>query len=505
MRILSAPRNVWCEPPVTTAGVLVDGDDYYRALYAAAAEAQHYILLAGWQFDSDACLLRGEEAQSAALPVTLLAFLDALCARNPDLHVYILAWDFHVVFALEREFMQAQRFNWTTNDRLRFMFDDNHVDGASHHQKFAVIDGELAFLGGLDLCDQRWDDRGHTVPNPLRSSRGTPHKPFHDLQAYIVGHEAVGAITSLFAARWAAAGGGPLALPTAAPRLAGYAPTGATALPTARVALSRTDPRGYPEGTPDRREIFTLYADAIDRAQRLIYIETQYLSSKDLGEVLMQRIRAPGRSALDIAIVINHQAQTIKEEIAIGLAQAKVIAELRHAATGTEHRLGIYYTVPATEDDSEPDSATYIHSKMMIVDDRLLTVGSANLTNRSLGIDTELNVTVESETDGDDLGRAIYRLRHELISEHLGLEDFGPAEDRRLVDALCDLAARREGRLRIHPSPTDEERAALAVIDPQQLPFDPDAYETHDHTKSIFVDGLGVLWRRISGCDASQG
>ena len=55
--------------------------------------------------------------------------------------------------------MQELLFNWSTDERLTFRFDSSHVDQGSHHQKFAVIDGQLAFLGGLDLCDHRWDDR----------------------------------------------------------------------------------------------------------------------------------------------------------------------------------------------------------------------------------------------------------------------------------------------------------------------------------------------------------
>jgi phospholipase D1/2 len=50
----------------------------------------------------------------------------------------------------------------------------------------------------------------------------------------------------------------------------------------------------------------------------------------------------------------------------------------------------------------------------------------------------------------------------------------------------------------LHPSPTDEERTALEVIDPQQLPFDPSALEARDEDKSIFVGGLGPLWKRLT-------
>ena len=117
------------------------------------------------------------------------------------------------------------------------------------------------------------------------------------------------------------------------------------------------------------------------------------------------------------------EAETLKEEVAVGLAQAKVIADLRKAAEGTHHRSASTTRCPETDGDGEPESATYIHSKLMIVDDRFLTVGSANLTNRSMCVDTELNVSVETDDPGDALGRSIAHARQSLIAEHLGVSD----------------------------------------------------------------------------------
>ena len=496
-RILSPGRNLWCEEPVQRAGLLIDGSDYYRAFYAAAQKARRYILLSGWQFDSDACLLCGEEAEAATLPVTLLKFLDSLCERTPELQIYMLAWDFHVVFAIEREWVQTMVFEWTTNERLRFRFDSNHVEKGCHHQKFAVIDGELSFLGGLDLCDHRWDTRRHLDKNPLRVSRGEPHKPFHDVQAYLVGREVGSRLGELFKARWQAAGGEPFELPERGEASFddAYIPEDAVPLAAARVALSRTDPHGAPTGTEKCREVCDLYLDAIAGARRSIYIETQYFSSREVGEALVRRMGARFEPPLDIVIVLNMRAETLKEEVAVGLAQAKILDDLRKGAAGTEHALGIYYTVPAHEGEGEPERATYIHSKLMIVDDRFFNVGSANLTNRSCSVDTELNATFETEDPSDALGRSICAARLGLMAEHLGLTDLECGED--IVAKLDERAVRRECRLRIHPSPDEKQRAILNVIDPQDLPFDPDAVEDEDDDRSIFIHGLGKLWRRL--------
>jgi phosphatidylserine/phosphatidylglycerophosphate/cardiolipin synthase-like enzyme len=502
VRILEVGRNVWCERPISSVGLLVDGEDYYRAFYEAAQRAERYIVMVGWQFDTDACLLCGEEARQAELPVKLLEFLDTLTQRRPELCIYILAWDFHAVFSLERQWLQELRINWSTNDRLKFMFDDHHHDEGAHHQKFVVIDGRLSFLGGLDLCDQRWDDRKHKDPNPLRESRGAHHKPFHDIQAYLLGTEVAQELAKLFTSRWLAAGGEAVELPCLPALDERYEPVGAVPLSAARVSLSRTDIHGLPNGAAKCREIAELHLDAIARAERLVYIETQYFSSEEIGSALVERLaRGP---ALEVVVVLNMKAETFKEEVAVGLAQAKVIMDLRRAAAGTEHRLGVYYTVPATEDGSEPERATYIHGKLTIVDDRWLTIGSANLTNRSTSVDSELNVSIETEDLDDEMAASIRSARESLIDEHLGIEPHESFAPSGLVSRLDELARAKRGRLRLHPSPTEKERRALEVIDPQRLPFDPSALESRDEDKSIFVGGIGGLFKRLTSSAKAQ-
>jgi hypothetical protein len=119
-----------------------------------------------------------------------------------------------------------------------------------------------------------------------------------------------------------------------------------------------------------------------------------------------------------------------------------------------------------------------------------------------MGLDTELNVSVETTDPGDPLAAAIRSLRRGLIAEHLGDAKFD--ETSGIVAALDDRARRREGRLRLHPSPTEQELTALAVIDPQALPFDPAAPESHDRDRSLFVGGLGALWTLLTTRDGAQ-
>jgi phosphatidylserine/phosphatidylglycerophosphate/cardiolipin synthase-like enzyme len=471
--ILAAGRNLWRRVAVEDSRVIVDAADYYRAFYAAAERAQRSIVISGWQFDRGVELLRGSDA--AGHPQTkLLAFLDDLCRRKPALHIHLLAWDFNLIFALEREWMQRLWFHYATNERLTFRFDDAVAEQGSHHQKFAVIDGREAFVGGIDLCEARWDDRAHLTDNPLRLSRGEPAKPYHDLQAHLIGPEIGAALTELFVTRWTRAGGPALALGTIAvsPVLPVPPVVPCVCLGPGQVALSRTDP--VPE--PGRvREVEHLFVDAIRAAERLIYIETQYFSSSRIRDALVERLLDRRRPRLEIVVIVNPRAEAWKEELAVGLRQAANLEQLRAVAVETGHALGLYYSLSAGAGAAQ--RTTYIHSKMMLVDDRFLTVGSANLTNRSMEVDSELHAAWEAAADDTRLCRGIRRLRVGLLAEHAGLA--GPVAIRSLLPitglvARLDALTERPGaRLCRHGPPSEEQQTMLAVVDPEELPFDP--------------------------------
>ncbi len=472
--IVDLGRNAWRQTIARDSGVLIDAADYYRAFYESARAARHYVLMSGWQFDSGVPLLRGDDVPAGA-EVRFVPFLNGLCEANPDLHVYILAWDFHVVLGLEREWLQRIYFHWTTNSRFRFVFDDCPVDGGSHHQKFVIVDGTHAYVGGMDTCEARWDDRRHRGDNPLRTSRGAPQKPYHDVQAWLAGSRVTADLAELFWARWTSCGGGDRPALPSAPDTAAR-PRGLLPIGGGRVAISRTQPSADEHGI---REVEHLFVDAIAAAERLVFIETQYFSSRRIRDALIERMERADGPRLDIVVLVNERAEALKEELAVGLRQAQNLDLLRDAAAKSGHRLGLYYSV--CDGPTDDFRCTYIHSKILAVDDRFLTVGSANLTNRSMGIDSELHVTWEALGTGRDdrrLARAIRHVRVSLLAEHGGLEGFRSirsiARSERLVERLDALAAIPGARLQRHGPPTPAQEAAMKVVDPTTLPFDPD-------------------------------
>jgi phospholipase D1/2 len=469
--ILRPGRNVWRATEAQASGVIVDAADYYHAFYWAARGARRSILISGWEFDRAVPLLRGADVPPGA-EVRFLKFLNGLCQSNPRLHVCLLAWDFHIVLAGEREWLQRVFFHWMTNERLHFRVDDSPVAGGSHHQKFVVIDGCLAFLGGIDLRDACWDDRRHLAVNPDRHSRGQPHKPYHDVQVYLAGGSAPLALEQYFFQRWQRAGGTLPPLPPPARAGIDSPPRGALVLGPTKLGLSRTQPstRG-----PMICEIEHLMDDAIADARQLIYIETQYFSSQRICDALLRRMRHASRR-LQIVVVVNERAEALKEEVAVGFRQLENIETLRRVAAETGQTLGCYFPLAAGSAERGPEP-TYIHSKLMIVDDRFLTIGSANFTNRSMGIDSELHASWEASDSDATLQRRIRRIRVSLLAEHCGVS--ARSDVRRLVSMdglvgrLDAIAGRSDLRLRSHSWPSAIQRRILGTIDPQSLPFDP--------------------------------
>jgi phosphatidylserine/phosphatidylglycerophosphate/cardiolipin synthase-like enzyme len=428
--------------------LLVDACDYYRVFYDCAIRAQETIELAGWQFDSQVELVRGDDAERCEYPTRLLPLLVALCRERPALTVRILAWDYSPVFMLEREWLQGLIFEATTPSNLRFCFDDRHVLGASVHHKLVIVDGHVAFLGGMDLASGRWDDRQHRVENPSRVERGEAQKPYHDTMLQIRG-EIVRTLRELFDQRWCQVAKESQAEDSVRSEasLEGVLERGLPIAST-RAAISRT--LYGADGAGPVAEILALYERAIREARELLYFETQYFTSRALRDALMRRFEDPHQSPLQVVLMMPKGADSQKEFLALGAAQEQVLAELSESAKRHGMQFRVYSSLAdGNQGNAEDEVFTFIHSKLLIVDDRLICVGSANLTNRSLQLDNELCVSFEEHQPGGALSSSIRAIRSSLLTEHTGVTsdpEFFAAEG--LVGRLDRLAADPKSRLR---------------------------------------------------------
>ena len=470
-RIVNIPENAFVSGAVEQSGLLIDARDYYRTLYRALEQAQRYVVISGWQFESGIRLLRGHDAERATRPVKLLEFLSALCDERPELEVYVLAWDYSVVYAQDREPEQRQKFT-SKNPRVRFEWDAHTSLSGSHHQKFVAVDGVLGFTGGIDLCDARWDDCDHLPHNRDRVNvTGEPCKPYHDVQACFRG-PVVSSLVAVFSDRWQRAtgellsiGAQPVPGDPARFELERLSRGAMVTLPAVRVALSRTrvDTRAAPERVG---EILRLYSAAITCAEQLIYIETQYFTARSLAQVLIERMTDPARSLLDVVVVLPHGADTAMEKYALEDTQEGVLLEISQAAADHGHRVQLIY--PASHGADGHEISTFIHSKILLVDDRLLVVGSANFTERSMALDSELTISWESTEAGDAVASAIRRIRCQLLAEHSGVPEAEFAAQPGLCARIGALLERGDTRLRrrevVNPGPLGSLLAS--VFDP---------------------------------------
>ncbi|KXX64905.1 VTT domain-containing protein [Marichromatium gracile] len=160
------------------------------------------------------------------------------------------------------------------------------------------------------------------------------------------------------------------------------------------------------------REVEQLYLALFARAERLIYLENQYLTSTTLCSALCERLGET--QGPEVVIVLPRETGAWLEQHTMDILRARQLERLREA--DRHARLRVYHPeVPDLE-----SGCLMVHAKLAIVDDRWLRVGSANLSNRSMGLDTECDLCLEVT---DEEGRArIAALRRELIGNLLGCE-----------------------------------------------------------------------------------
>jgi phosphatidylserine/phosphatidylglycerophosphate/cardiolipin synthase-like enzyme len=475
-------------------GLLVDGRDFYRAFYEAACKAERAILMAGWQFSSSVELVRGDDVTSCDLPTTLIDFLAELCKRRPALNVYMLPWDSSPVFTFEREPLQRLRFRLKGHPRIHWKMDNCHPPGASHHQKLIAIDRSIAFVGGMDICDSRWDDRSHEAVAQYRCSGSRSYAPYHDVQAYVTG-EAVDTLRGWFCERWKHASGSPLELVDCPTHAIEITPTFEVHAP--RLGLARTLPKlpelNHQPPCDEVRELYHLHARAIGSAKHIIYIENQYFSSDEIARALETRMRQDTSRPIEIVMVLPQKSAGFKERISIGVYQAQLLEHLTKVAAQTGHHFGVYYQVAHGGTEDVP---VFIHAKVLSVDDRFLLVSSANTSNRSMGYDTELGIAWEAPEATESLRTA----RMELLSEHIGVTReeaealLGPST-RGLVQRLDELASARSHQLRIHGRNRDEKPGKLLeLLIPERPVFDP---HSEAHLKEGLLPERGTLLDRL--------
>lgn len=420
-RLFEENGNCWWAGNASHATVVVDCGNYYRDLYESISKAKHSVFVLGWDIDSRIELLRGEAARGSAYPATFFELIRQKAEENPALAVYLNRWNYSFVFMPERESFSDFKWRLRSPPNIHYCEDGVVPVGACHHQKVVVIDDEVAYCGGMDVAIGRWDLREHRVRNrdrvdpagTLQPRQYVAYGPYHDVQMVVAG-DAARQLAELVRRRWRlAAGYDPLPLrPHAGAGLpAAWPDSDPPQMAGVSTAISLTEPGLY--GAPANRQVERMYLDMIAAAENFIYIENQFVAYAPIAQALNARLRE--KPGLRVLILSCFDPEGMFEKKAMWTARAAFRDLL--LADGVQQRAAIAYPVSAEGDTERP---VRVHSKVMIVDDRYLRVGSSNINIRSMTLDTECDLVIA----GNDAAarRAIAAIRTDLIREHTGKE-----------------------------------------------------------------------------------
>jgi phospholipase D1/2 len=383
-------------------GWLIDAEEYFIALRDSIGKAQQEILILGWDIDSRTELIRDPDHPD--YPSPLSGTLEALVRQKPGLRVHVLSWDFAVIYVLERELAPARSFGWQNSERLNFELDGEHPVGASHHQKIVVIDGVLAFSGGIDLTKARWDTRRHAAGDDRRRDPdGQRYRPFHDVQAIVSGPAAAD-LRELVNDRWMNATGETLPeLDVEERRI--WPDDVRVRGEDVDTAIARTWVQ--PGTERDIHEVMQLYLDTIKSARHYIYIENQYFTSPEITAALEERLR--DEAPPEIAIVMPAETSGWLEQATMDVLRNEAFDRLLRAdGHGVLRIIG-----PVL--DELGDTSINVHAKIMVTDGRFSRIGSANLSQRSMGLDTECDILVVDDGCAN-------RLAADLLAEHMAAD-----------------------------------------------------------------------------------
>ncbi len=359
--------SLWAagEPPPrpgNAVDVLIDGAAYFPAIAQAIASARRSVDIAGWCLTPEFALMRGE-------PPLLLRELLAEAAERVDVRVLVWAGAPAPVFPPRRASVRQSSAALSRGTRIRVALDAHERPMHCHHEKLVVVDGETAFVGGIDITSlggDRWD----TPEHPARGRLG-----WHDVAARLRG-PAAGDVAEHLGARWSAVTGEPPQAP-AAPSPAG----------DLEIQIVRTLPERLYDFAPrgDFR-IIEAYRRALSSAQHLIYLENQFLWAPEIVEILAGKLREPPQDDFRVIVMLPGRANNGQDDTR---GQVSVLADADAEGGG-----GRFLATTIRARTGRTSDRIYVHAKVGIVDDRWLTLGSANLNAHSFYNDTEVNLVV---------------------------------------------------------------------------------------------------------------
>eukprot|EP01094_Clydonella_sp_ATCC50884_P022040 TRINITY_DN4980_c1_g1_i1.p1 TRINITY_DN4980_c1_g1~~TRINITY_DN4980_c1_g1_i1.p1 ORF type:complete len:1036 (+),score=300.83 TRINITY_DN4980_c1_g1_i1:143-3109(+) len=463
------------------AEFFVLGADYYPALYRELVEAQKRIFIAGWWLVPHLPLIR----EPGKGHITLMEVL--LEAANRGVEIYVLTWQETEIAGLGLDSRHYAHEMQQAHKNIHALTHPHTTPLVwSHHQKFVVVDEDIAFVGGIDLCYMRYETKDYPLtdqhaeykdqlfpgrdygnlcitagrkgdPRGDQVDRNTvPRMPWHDVHMSVNGPAALD-VAYNFIQRWNHAvvttGAASSLLLSPCPRTPGGHRGSCKVQVTRSIAM-------WSGGVPVENSIYKAYIDAINHAKHYIYIENQYFISSTFSDRPKNRIALALYERIKLAIERRENFRVFVMiplfpagnlvDIATRYVVKWIYKTINRRKTSIFHLLGKdfpdvdlenyiqFFSLRAWDKlgDAYVTEQVYIHSKLMIVDDETAILGSANINDRSMkgSRDSEIAVVLEDKNkvaghmNGEEVqvSEKVKQLRLKLWRYHLGLKDSEP-------------------------------------------------------------------------------
>jgi len=369
----------------------IDGEKAMKKIFNEILNAQSKVWLTMCFVDID-CVI-------PSLNKSIITIISDVSHKNID--VRVLAWRSAVKsgdFAgTQKDFKILKKLNC----KAKFRWDSNKL--GCHHQKTFIIDDKIAFVGGINMDETHIDSNAH--------NRREPHST-HDLFCEIRG-PAVRDVIHNFVQRWNEAternkkyGSYPqdtrpddLLYPPEQPlqNIEG----------NVNIQVTRTiPPNVYPSIIDGEYSIRESYLNAINNAQRYVYLENQYFFDKVSHHSIIRALNYAAYRGVKVFVILPGNPDFTK------LFSIEFLREVKNHPNIYVYTLATSYQVNEGSVVICRYNDIYVHAKLFIVDDEWYSIGSANISYQSLRTDSEINVAVWDPTGAK-------KLRQNLWKEHL--------------------------------------------------------------------------------------
>lgn len=429
--MLEVGRNCSHIAHADRVAILVENDTYFSVVEEVLERAEKSVLLIGWQFDPRTQLDPINPPHGAAGQIGHQ--MRRLARTKPDLKIRLLVWNSPLPIAASQGMFPQRAVRWFNSNPVDLRLVKPLSLGAAHHQKILVIDNRLAFVSGGDISVDRWDTSQHLdldIHRVLPS--GEARKPRHEVVMMVDG-QAAHTLGQLVRDDWHW-----VTDETVTPAQVDYDPWPASIKPTltdATVGISLTVSGA--SHTIKTRDVESLFLDMIAQARDLIFLENQYFTSPVIATAIARRLGEP--EGPEVVLVSTGESPSWFDHATMDGARAEVLHTLLEA--------DVHGRMTAWHPKTVGGDNIIVHSKVTIIDDRMLRVGSSNLNNRSCGYDTECDATVErGEPDP-----AIRGVRHHLLAHFLGVPDEKYAEAEKTAGSVAGAIAALNTKGRMAP------------------------------------------------------